>query len=57
MFADRGMDQTLSDRLKEEGVTDDAALAAWLGAHPNGTERIGRVMLAELRLWLEERLP
>lgn len=51
-WEDRGVDSRIAGRLAALGLSDDAALTAWLDAHPNGSERLGRVMAAELRMWL-----
>jgi hypothetical protein len=44
----RGLDPRTAKRLADAGIATDAALSAWLAAHPHGTEQIGRVMMAEL---------
>lgn len=49
----RGLDPRIARRLVALGIEDDAALAAWLSANPEGTERLGRVMVSELRDFLE----
>lgn len=49
----RGLDPRIAARLVALGIADDAALVAWLADNPNGTERLGRVMVAELRHFLE----
>jgi hypothetical protein len=49
----RGLDPRTAKRLAAAGIADDAGLRAWLAQHPHGTEQIGRVMLVELRAFVE----
>jgi hypothetical protein len=43
-----GLSDTAAERLAETQVQTMADLIAWLARHPNGTERIGRALYAEL---------
>lgn len=47
-WTERGLDEGAAARLVAEGIADMPALVAWLAAHPNGTETIGRVLMTEL---------
>lgn len=48
-----GFDARTADKLGTLGIRDAPALAAWVQAHPYGTEAVGRVMMTEFRQYLD----
>jgi hypothetical protein len=49
----RGLNPRIAGRLVALGIENDAALMAWLDANQDGTEQLGRVMVSEVRNFLE----
>ena len=48
----RGLEPRTAARLMAVGIGDEPTLRAWVAAHPEGNERIGRVMMSEIRALL-----
>lgn len=49
-----GMDLRVGRRLEMDGVETVEQLRAWRAGHPNGSDAIGRVMLADVDRFLSE---